>query len=241
MLEEQARHANRHGFNKHSPALPLYSEEAARRALDQFTRREFGEVFEPIPGFHVRLRRAGHILGSASVHPRCGEYSVLFSGDLGRTDDVMMLPPEHPEAADVVLIESTYGNRSHAGEDPAAQLADVVSRTAARGGIIVVPAFAVGRAQARLHIIHQLTTSRRIPDLPVFLNSPMAADVTLLLRQYAGEHHLSANACRALASGVHIVNSEDESRAPKQVFVTHGEPEAADALRQAIEERHRWV
>jgi metallo-beta-lactamase family protein len=338
LLEEQARHANRHAYSKHSPALPLYTEETARRTLKRFARREFGEVFEPIPGFHVRFRHAGHILGAASVHLRCGDRSVLFSGDLGRGDDVMMRPPEPPEAADVVLVESTYGNRSHAGEDPVTQLADVVSRTAARGGIVVVPAFAVGRAQALLHLIHQLKASRRIPDLPVFLNSPMAADVTSLLRQHAGEHRLSANDCRALASGVRIVNTEDESRAlnrmhypaiivsasgmatggrvvhhlkafapdprnaivfagfqaagtrgssltqgarevkihgewvpvraevvrldglsahadrdgllqwigalpraPRQVFVTHGEPEAADALRQAIEERHRWV
>jgi metallo-beta-lactamase family protein len=337
LLEEQARHANRHAFSKHSPALPLYTEEAARRALRQFVTRGFAEDFEPLPGFHVRFSRAGHILGAASVHLRCGERSVLFSGDLGRADDTVMKPPEPPPAADVVLVESTYGNRTHEAEDPATRLADVVSRTAARGGMVILPAFAVGRAQALLHVIHRLKASHRIPDLPVFLNSPMASDVTSLLRRHADEHRLTPADCRALSAGVRFVNSEDESRAlnqlkypaiivsasgmatggrvvhhlkafapdarntvvfagyqaagtrgaamtggatevrihgqwipvraevvrldglsahadrqgllqwigaspraPRHVYVTHGEPEAADALRQGIEERHRW-
>jgi metallo-beta-lactamase family protein len=337
LLEEQARHANRHAYSKHAPALPLYTEQSARHALRQFVTREVGEDFEPLPGFRVRFSRAGHILGAASVRLQCGDRSVLFSGDLGRADDVLMKPPEPPPAADVVLLESTYGNRSHEGEDAAAQLAEVVSRTAARGGMVIVPAFAVGRAQALLHVIHQLKASHRIPDLPVFLNSPMATEVTALLRRHADEHRLSAADCRALAAGVRFINTEEESRAlnrlkypaiivsasgmatggrvvhhlkafapearnaivfagyqaagtrgaaltggarevrihgewipvraevvrldglsahadrggllrwigalpraPRHVYITHGEPEAADALRQAIEERHRW-
>ncbi len=337
LQEEEARYANRHGFAKHAPALPLYTEEAARRALQHFTTSPFDEAFEPLPGFEVRLQRAGHILGAASVLVRCGTHSVLFSGDLGRSDDLVMKPPAPPPAADIVLIESTYGNRSHGDADPLAQLAAVVSRTAARGGVVVVPAFAVGRAQALLHAIRLLKAQQRIPDLPVYLNSPMAADVTALFRQHADEHRLSSGDYRAMCAGVKIVNSEEESRAlnalrfpsiivsasgmatggrvvhhlkayapdarntivlagfqaagtrgshllggatqirihgewipvraeiaaleglsahadrdgllewigalpraPHHVYATHGEPEAADALRQAIEERWRW-
>jgi len=337
LLEEEARYANRHGFSKHSPALPLYTEEAARRALRRFDVRNFEESFEPLPGFEVHLRRAGHILGAASVHLRCGSRWVSFSGDLGRSDDTVMQPPAPPEGADCVLIESTYGNRSHPIEDPLATLADVVCRTASRGGIIVVPAFAVGRAQTLLHLLQQLKAVHRIPDLPVYLNSPMAADVTAIFRRHADEHRLSADECRAMCAGVKFVNTEAESRElnrlrspsiivsasgmatggrvvhhikayasdarnaivfagfqaagtrgaamaggatqvkihgdwisvhaevsrldgisahadredllawiaalprpPRHIYVVHGEPEAADALRQAIEERHRW-
>src|SRR5207253_10241936 len=106
-----------------------------------------------------------------------------------------------------------YGNRSHSGEDPLAKLADVVCRTASRGGVIVMPAFAVGRAQALLHVIRQLKAVHRIPDLPVFLNSPMAADVTGIFRRHAEEHRLSPDECRAMCEGVRIVNGEEESRA----------------------------
>lgn len=337
LQEEEARFANRHGYAKHTPALPLYTEADARRALTRFEARAYDESFEPLPGFEVRLRRAGHILGAASVHLQCGGRSILFSGDLGRSDDLMMRPPSAPEAADTVLIESTYGDRTHSPDDPGLELADVVGRTAARGGVVVVPAFAVGRAQALLYLIHRLKKEHRIPDLPVFLNSPMAADVSEVLRHHGDEHRLAPDECRALFAGVRIVNTEDESRAlnrlrypsiivsasgmatggrvlhhiaafapdarnavvfagfqatgtrgasmvggakevkihgqwvpvraevanidglsahadragllawiavlpraPKHVYVTHGEPRAADSLRQAIGERHGW-
>jgi metallo-beta-lactamase family protein len=337
LQEEEARYANRHGFSKHAPALPLYTEEAARRALKHFQARDFDHTFEPLPGFALRFNHAGHILGAASLHLRCDARSILFSGDLGRSDDLVMKGPAPPEAADVVLIESTYGNRWHAAADPLAQLADVVSRTAARAGIVVVPAFAVGRAQLLLHLIQRLKAVRRIPDLPVYLNSPMATDVTEIFCRHAQEHRLSDAEIRAMCAGVKIINTEDESRAlnglrypgiivsasgmatggrvvhhlkayapdarntilftgfqaagtrgaamlggatqirihgewipvraevanldglsahadrdgllgwiaalpraPRHVYVTHGEPEAADALRQAIEAQMHW-
>lgn len=126
----------------------------------------------------VRFSHAGHILGAASVRVAWDGQSLLFSGVLGRDEDILMRPPEPPPAADHVVIESTYGNRLHEPEDVRTQLAETVNRTAARGGIVVVPAFAVGRAQALLYLFVQLKDERRIPDIPVFLNSPMAADVT---------------------------------------------------------------
>jgi metallo-beta-lactamase family protein len=213
LQEEEARFANRHAISKHAPALALYTEKSAKLALARFQPCEFDRPFEPLTGFEVRFRRAGHILGAASVHLRCGDRSILFSGDLGRDDDVVMKPPAQPDAADVVLIESTYGNRLHAGIDPLRTLADVVGRTAARGGIVVVPAFAVGRAQALLYAIQQLKALRRIPDLPVFLNSPMAADVTTLFRRHADEHRLTPEQTKQLFSSVKIINTEEESRA----------------------------
>ena len=213
LQEEEARYANRHDFSKHHPALPLYTEAQARRALTALQTQAFGEAFTPLPGFEVAFRHAGHILGAASVEVRAGDRSVLFSGDLGRDDDLVMRPPEPPVAADAVVLESTYGDRLHAPGDPLAPLADVVCRTAARGGVVVVPAFAIGRAQSLLHALARLKAARRIPDLPVYLNSPMASDATSILLRHADEHRLDPEACRALARGVRIVNTEEESRA----------------------------
>jgi metallo-beta-lactamase family protein len=337
LLEEEADFANRHGFSKHHPALPLYTQEDAQAALKQFVERELIDGFEPIPEVRVQLRRAGHLLGAASVRVEWEGRSLLFSGDLGRANDVLMLPPEPPQAADTVIVESTYGDRSHAATDTLTELAGVINRTAARGGIIVIPSFAVGRAQALLYCLHLLREQHRIPDLPAFLNSPMAADATHIYRKHRAEHRLTPEQCAAMCSAARIVNSVEESKrlndlrypaivisasgmasggrvlhhlkafapdprnsilfagfqaagtrgaamvagatsvkihgqqvpiraevaqldslsahadrdellawigalpsAPQRVFVTHGEPVAADALRQAIEERHRW-
>jgi metallo-beta-lactamase family protein len=212
LQEEEARFANRHGFSKHRPALPLFTEDAARRALSRFAVRDVDESFEVVPGCIARFRPAGHILGAASVQLRWGARSVLFSGDLGREDDPVMKPPASPEGADVVVVESTYGDRSHGDADPAAALADVVRRTAGRGGIVLVPAFAVGRAQVLMHLVHGLKAQGRIPDLPVYLNSPMAADVTAIFARHAAEHRLSHEACRAMCAGVTVVNTEEDSR-----------------------------
>ncbi len=180
LQEEDASYANRHGFSRHHPALPLYTEDEARRALEHLKPCAIGRPFEPIGGMRVTLRPAGHLLGACSAFIESAGRSVLFSGDLGRRDDLLTKPPAAPPAADYVVIESTYGDRIHPKEDPLTELAHAVNRTAARGGIVLIPAFAVGRAQALLHCIKTLKTEHRIPDLPVYLNSPMAADATEL-------------------------------------------------------------
>ena len=213
LQEEEARYANRHGFSKHRPALPLYTEKEALRALRRLEVRSFGEPFAPIAGLSARFSHAGHILGAASVQLAAGGRTLGFSGDLGRADDPVMKPPAAAPAADVVVVESTYGDRLHPAVSALDPLADAISRTAARGGVVIVPAFAVGRAQTLLHLVLQLKARGRIPALPLYLNSPMAADVTALLQRHADEHRLSAADLRTLAAGVRIVNSEEESRA----------------------------
>jgi metallo-beta-lactamase family protein len=212
LQEEDALFANRHGFSKHHPALPLYTEEDGRAVLRQFRPVAFDGTFEPIPGVVARFSQAGHILGAATVHLAWDGGSLLCSGDLGREDDLVMRPPKPPLAADHVLLESTYGDRLHEAGDVESELADIVSRTAARGGIVVVPAFAVGRAQALLYLLARLKQQQRIPDLPMFLNSPMAADVTALYAQYRDEHRLDAAQCHAMCTAARIVTSVDESR-----------------------------
>src|SRR5262249_26543624 len=133
--------------------------------------------------------------------------------DLGRNDDLLMRPPAPPEAADVVVVESTYGNRLHPDADLLGGLADVVARTAARGGVVVVPAFAAGPPQALLHALRQPKRTGRIPDLPVFLNSPMATDVTEIFQHHPELHRLTAADCAAMTRGVRFARTEAESRA----------------------------
>lgn len=213
LQEEEAAFANRHGHSRHHPALPLYTEEEARTALEHFEPLPFDEEVSPWDGWRWRLSRAGHIPGASSVHLAWDGGSALFSGDLGRDDDLMMRPPAAPPAADTVVVESTYGDRLHPEGDPLAALADVVTRTAARGGVVLIPAFAVGRAQALLLALHRLKAAGRIPALPVYLNSPMAADATRILRHHPDEHRLPADECAAFARGVKIVNTVEESKA----------------------------
>lgn len=211
LQEEEAAYANRHAFSKHHPALPLYTEEDARRCLRLLRPIAFGTEFEPVRGLRMRFSAAGHILGAASVQVQWDGGSVLFSGDIGRSDDIIMRPPEKPARADWVLIESTYGDRLHERVDAASVVADVITKTAARGGIVVVPAFAVGRAQTLLYIIAKLKQQARIPDMPVFLNSPMAADVTGLYHKYRDQHRLDAQECKAMCTAARIVNTVEES------------------------------
>lgn len=337
LQEEETDFANRHGFSKHKPALPLYTEQDARAALKRFECVSFEEECSPWTGWSWQLRRAGHILGAASLRVAWNEGSILFSGDLGRSDDLVMRPPQEAAPADYVVVESTYGNRLHLEADTLAELAGVINRTAARGGVLVVPAFAVGRAQTLLHCIQMLKREGRIPDMPVYLNSPMAADATRLYKAHLDEHRMSAEQCADMSGRTIIVNTIEESKrlnrlsypsiivsasgmatggrvlhhlkayasdarntilfagfqaagtrgatllagadsvkihgtyvpvraevanletlsahadreqllawlapqkSPRRVFVTHGEPVAADALRLAVQERYGWA
>ncbi len=201
LLEEEAEYANRRGYSKHSPALPLYTEEQALRSLRQFKPVAFNHEFDAGPDVRARLTPAGHILGAACVSLRAQGRSIVFSGDLGRPDDPIMRPPAPIESADVLVVESTYGNRRHDTADPQRALADIINETVARGGKVIVPSFAVGRAQALLHCIAQAKASEIMSaQIPVYLNSPMAADVTALYRRFHDLHRLDAAAARNSAA-----------------------------------------
>ncbi|HSN21106.1 MAG TPA: MBL fold metallo-hydrolase, partial [Usitatibacter sp.] len=217
LQEEEAENANRYGYSKHAPALPLYTLKDAEAALARLVTMPFGQEWEPAPGLRARLRPAGHILGASSVELREGRSRCVFSGDLGRPDDPIMRPPAVPDGADALVLESTYGDRRHPELDSGAEIAAIVSRTAARGGVVVVPAFAVGRAQALLLYLHRLKASGAIPaKLPVYVDSPMATDVTQVYVGHPQEHRLDAGECRALAQVARFVATPDESRALDQ-------------------------
>lgn len=218
--EADADFANRHGFSKHAPALPLYTEDDAMRSLKLIRTVPMDQTFEPLPGWQARFYGAGHILGAASILLAVGGRRILFSGDLGRPDDVLMLAPEKPPAADTVVCESTYGDREHPDEDVFAELGPALKRCAARGGTAVVPAFAVGRAQALLHAIAQLKSQDDLPhSLPIYLDSPMAINSTGLFARHIGEHRLTAAQCHAMEAVANMTRTTDESKA---IALQHG-------------------
>jgi metallo-beta-lactamase family protein len=214
LAEEDADRANRLGYSKHHPALPLYTERDAQAALRHLVTVPWGQDFEPVPALRARFARAGHILGAATVRLSSGRVTLAFSGDLGRDHDTIMRPPEAMERADFLVVESTYGDRRHENHDPDAKLGEVVNRTLMRGGTVVIPAFAVGRTQTLLLAIARLKAKNKIPPAtPVFLNSPMAEDATDLYRRHRSEHRLSESECAAMCKVARIVNSVEESKA----------------------------
>jgi metallo-beta-lactamase family protein len=226
LQEEEAAYANRHRYSKHSPALPLYSERDAEEAIRRFVPIDWDRRIELGGGLGVRFLPAGHLLGAAMIALEVGERSVLFSGDLGRANDSIMRPPARPPVVDYLVVESTYGDRVHSPLDAKRALGDIIRRTAERKGVLVIPAFCVGRAQEVLHLVAELKHAREVPDLPVYLNSPMAKDATELYCRYQAEHRLSAAACEAMYRGATIVNSVDDSKrlntAPGPMIIVAG-------------------
>ncbi len=177
LQEEEAAYANRRGFSKHKPALPLYTEQQARDSLEQFRPVPFGQVVEVADGVRVTLEPAGHILGSSVATMDLsadGGRRVVFSGDLGRQQHPLLVPPSPVGAADVVLVESTYGDRHHDDRGAREAFADAIRRTAARGGVVVIPAFAVDRTEVLLVHLKAMREQGLIPELPVYVDSPMA-------------------------------------------------------------------
>lgn len=213
LQERDAELANRHRFSKHHPALPLYTEEDARRALDFLRPIRFEEVQEVAGGANLKFRHAGHILGAATATIEWSGVTTTFSGDIGRYNDPLMPDPQTPERTDYLLMESTYGDRLHDRSDPQGVLATIIGKAIHRGGTVVVPSFAVGRAQLLLFHIARLKAAGRLPGLlPVFLDSPMAVDATEIFRRHAADQKLSSSELVAMGKSAHHVQTGEESR-----------------------------
>lgn len=212
LQERDADLANRHGFSRHHPALPLYGVHEAERAIKALRSVKAHRQVKVAREAALLFRRAGHILGASTAQIDIGGRRIVFSGDLGRYDDAVMLDPEPVPEADYVVIESTYGDRLHEPADPLEALAEVVEGTVRRGGTVVIPAFAVGRAQTLLYFLWRLRQRSTLRDLPVYLDSPMAASASLLLHRHAGEHKLPAADYEAACAAVQYVSNAEESR-----------------------------
>lgn len=213
LQENDADFANRHGFSKHRPALPLYGIHDAERSLDFFKPVEFNSPIDLPGGARLTFRRAGHILGAATAQIEWGGRTVVFSGDLGRYDDPMMFEPEAVDEADILVVESTYGNRRHDRSDPTDGLGQIVEQTTARGGTVVIPAFAVGRAQSLLYHLWQLKQAGRLTHVPVYLDSPMASDASDILGRHLDDQRLPPEVCRAACAVATYTRDVEASKA----------------------------
>lgn len=213
LQEEDAKHAARHGYSKHNPPLPLYTEEDARRALGLLKPVSSHDIHELDGGMTLRFRPAGHILGAACLEVFDGSRMLVFSGDVGRPDDAVMYPPESLKRADFLVIESTYGDRQHQKVDAEEVLGNIITSTARAGGTVLIPAFAVGRAQMLLHILERLKSAGKIPNLPIYLNSPMAIKATEIFHRFHEKHRLTQEDCRRIDAVTHYVRTVEESMA----------------------------
>lgn len=221
LQEEEAARANRYGYSKHKPALPLYEARDATAALRLLKTKRYGKSFAVTNGMRGMFRRAGHILGSASVELSIGPkppFRLVFSGDLGRWNQPILRDPEFIAEADMLLVESTYGDRNHP-PNPIERLAQIVIETAERGGVLLVPAFAVGRTQELIWRLRELETAGQIPSLPVYIDSPMAIDVSELYCRHPDDHDLDMKQvmdekrCPLCCIQYHLTRTPQESKA----------------------------
>lgn len=219
--EEEARYANKRGYSKHQPALPLYEEQDAFAALRLFETFGYEKTRQVAKGISVRFNRAGHILGSAicTFELTGSNQRVVFTGDLGRYNAPILKDPDAISSATTLIAESTYGDREHGETDPEGSLAEVVNDTVKRGGVLVIPAFAVGRTQDILYHLGVLERAKRIPELPVYVDSPMACDATPLYLAHSHEHDFEMRAIidqgysPLRTAGTRFVTAAKESKA----------------------------
>ncbi len=226
LQEEEARYRNKHHLSKHQPALPLYTLDDAMASLKLLRPVRYGEFCTLSKTLGFQLIPAGHILGSSfvlfteSIGPT-GK-SILFTGDIGRYDQPIIFDPTQVDGADYLVLESTYGNRLHTdknGRSGKEQLREVVVATARRGGTVVIPSFAIGRAQELLYILRELELENKIPVLPVYVDSPMAVDAVEIFRAHVEEHDLEMAQLEREGGNplytqrVHFTRSVEESKA----------------------------
>ncbi len=223
LQEEDAAYANKKRFTKHEPALPLYTYEEAVESLELFRAVDESKPEEVSSHFALRFFPAGHLLGARSIEVTVRENGstrrVLFSGDLGRYRQLIIREPAPPAGADYLLLESTYGDRLHPSDDFRARLVSIVESTAARGGSVVIPAFAVGRTQELLYVFRELVEQEQMHSLPIYVDSPMAIDTTNLYRRHHEDHNLEMDRLEAQGikpfspPSVHFARTVEESKA----------------------------
>ena len=213
LQEEDAHYANKHQFTKHEPALPLYTEKDARHCLKYFRTVEYHQSIKLSKNISFEYFRAGHIPGSCIVKFNLGGETVVFSGDLGRPINNLLPQPDRVTDADVLVLESTYGDRVHDREDPEVLLERLINKTVQRKGRILIPAFAVGRTQEILHFVIRLKKQNRIPQIPIYVDSPMATEATRVFLSFSEENRLTAEEAADMRAHARFVDTTEESRA----------------------------
>ncbi|MCB0368591.1 MAG: MBL fold metallo-hydrolase [Bdellovibrionales bacterium] len=212
LQEEEARYANKRRFSKHNPALPLYTQEDAEKSLSVFKPVKRHNKIKLGSNASFELFNAGHILGSSFVRIQINGKLIIFSGDLGRPNDSVMKAPEDLVDCDYLVVESTYGNRKHDNSNPIGLLAELAQDAWKNKAVIVIPAFAVGRAQTLLHLFADLKNKGQIPNIPIYLNSPMATNVTKVFCDFQDDHRLNEQQCHEACEVAKYIRSPEESK-----------------------------
>ncbi|MEI7013060.1 MBL fold metallo-hydrolase [Leptospira licerasiae] len=228
LQEEDAELANSGGYSKHKPAFPLYDSDDAEKTIKLFYAVEIGEWIDLEPNIKFRFRYNGHILGASFIEFKIGNKTLIFSGDIGRDEDPLLFPPEKPEEGDIILIESTYGNRIHRG-NPIKRLAQLIHEFSTTKGTIIIPCFAVERIQAVMYLIWKLMKEGEIPNIPVYMDSPMGSKVLDLFDIYGSEwHKLRGDELAELKDDIICITESSETkkivskRGPKIVIAGSG-------------------
>lgn len=209
--EEDAERANEEGFSKHCPALPFYSLGDAEKAIELFSAKEKDVWFALSQNIKFRFRYNGHIIGATFIELELYGKTFVFSGDVGRNDDPLLMPPERPKWADYLFVESTYGNKLHPVEDVDGLLADLIKTTIHKRGNLIVPSFAVERLQALMYLLWQLYKRNRIPNIPIFIDSPMGNNVLSVFERFPLWYKLSLKECRAMFAHFEIITSYSDT------------------------------
>lgn len=209
--EEDAGQANRKGYSKHHPAKPLYTSSDVDQTMPLFETYDDDEWVTLNEDIKFCFRKSGHILGSAFIELQCKGRKVVFSGDIGRRTPLLMEPPAIIREADYVVLESTYGDRLHEQTSPYAELQEIVNHTMEKGGVLVIPSFAVERAQELLLLLNTLREEGSIPPIPLYLDTPMGIDVTALYLHHRDWHSLTDAECRTMMRNVHLVRDFEQS------------------------------
>lgn len=209
--EEEAKKANKEGYTKHNPAEPLYNTDDVEKTIPFFENKEEGSRIEIDDNIRVRFQYNGHILGATYIEMEAYDKTFIFSGDVGRKNDPLLKDPGQPDKADVLFLESTYGDRLHPDTDPDKKLWDIIHQTLEKKGTLIIPSFAVERAQLLMYLLWQLRKKSKIPSVPIILDSPMGANVLELFNRHHEWHKLSAKECRAMSNEVRVVQSYKET------------------------------
>ncbi len=209
--EEEAKKANEESYTKHDPAEPLYNTDDVEKTLPFFEDKEEGNWIEVDENIRVRFQYNGHILGATFIEMEAYSKTFIFSGDVGRMKDSLLKDPKRPDKADILFLESTYGDRLHPDTDADRKLGTIIRETIEKQGTLIIPSFAVERAQLLMHLLWQLRKKGKIPSVPIILDSPMGASVLELFNRHHEWHKLSAEECRAMSNEVRVVQSYKET------------------------------
>jgi metallo-beta-lactamase family protein len=226
--EEEAAQANQNGYSKHSTAKPLYNLKDVDKALYRFEEIPLSQWLTLFEGIRVRFQYNGHILGATFIEIEAGRKRLVFSGDIGREQDYLLYPPKKPDRADLLFIESTYGDRIHQENDTEQELLQIILETWKDGGTLIIPSFAVERTQKLMYLLWQLRDKGLMPAMPVYMDSPMGANVLHVFHRWTDWHKLPKSDCTKMCEFIHtITDIKDtwkviDNRKPKIVIAGSG-------------------